>query len=304
MVRILPILIVVLLVFCMITCGPWGRNKPVFDVDACIAEVDLLVEAGRLEEAKTLLELGIREADDPQKLEEHLAYVQSLLDNEKTPEPETAPTTAITDPTAGSLPDSQGTQLPGGNPQTGNQVDSFNGDETYRINVFLSNFSEQNFQAYPCDEASMVDFAYMYCRINNREAVGFDEQGYYVSEDNINQVLERFFNRSVNGAEIPADNFMNYSDGRFHFMPATGEGHGYCSVATQMVKNADGTYTVDFDVYAHKNVHESMSSYYGLTPDQAAANSDLVYQYSGTAVVRDYTRANGVASYRLISYSR
>ncbi len=190
-------------------------------------------------------------------------------------------------------------------------------DLQYRINIFLSNFSEQFFGPFNVSTASddqMIAFVHIYCKINHRNAIRY--QGGYetISLEDMNAQLRRFFDVSCkpnDGASYMMDAWTigEYHDGYFWFPAADGESYNHFTVVDSMTRNSDGSYTVQFQVYA-LDLDEYWSSgmdnsLYSLNSDQV---TDLVWServkpvQGGTALVRDYTKANGIATYQLISY--
>ena len=184
----------------------------------------------------------------------------------------------------------------------------FTAEDMYRINIFLSNFSEQNFKGYPTDDASLLNFGHIYAGINNSNVVQSDSESYWIAKADMDSILTRFFGKTVNVADpsqltTPYGTPIRLSDGKYHFPLASGESYSYCSIVTSMIPNGNGEYAVTFDVYQGIH-HESMSPYYSYTSAQAKADSILTYCYSGSAIVRDYTRSNGQATYQLLAYVR
>ena len=235
-----------------------------------------------------------------------------------TPSPATAApvTPAPATPTPAPATPAPSTPAPATPAPSGSSV-KLTSDLQYRINIFLSNFSEQFFGPFNVSTASddqMIAFVHIYCKINNRNAILY--QGGYetISLDDMNAQLRRFFDVSCkpnDGVSYMLDAWTigEYHDGYFWFPAADGESYNYFTVVDSMTRNSDGTYSVQFQVYA-LNLDEYWSSgidnaFYRLNPDQVA---DLVWSdrvtpvQGGTAVVRDYTKSNGVATYQLISY--
>lgn len=310
--RILSLVLALTLICSFSGCSFFEKEEETFDVTECLLEVEALVEAGELEAAEKLLKKGIRKAEDPEELEIYLELVQEMMAEENASGGESVPVPdsgGIAQQPTGATEPTETTQQPTGTieqeiPYGKNLLTGFDQDDTYQINVFLSNFSEQNFQGYPCDDLTMVKFGYAYAKVNNREVVGADGYEYYISKANMDSILKRFFARTASVEEGYLDQGIRYTDGAYRFLAADGASCSYCSVATGMMENGDGTYTVTFDVYAHVNPHESMSQYYYMTPSQISGRSDVYYLYSGRAVVQDYIRSNGAESYQLLSYSR
>lgn len=314
--RLCALILALTLAFSFAGCEALGMQKEEkgqMNAYDYIEEAEQLAEEGDLEAAEKLLKKALRKAEseeDVEVLESCLEIIQSM----KEETPETEPSMDTTAPTGATVPPETATaiQRPTDSveqesPTKTNLLKDFDSEEMRRINIFLSNFSESKFQAYPCSDYEMLIFGYKYAKVNNREVLGTSGYEYYISKANMDSILKRFFATTVSvspGTVLDERNYpVTYRDGAYYYPAADGASVSYCSVATSMVDNGDGTYTVTFNNYAHIYPHESMSPYYSLTDSQAAARSDIQKYGAGIAVVRDYTRSNGVASYQLISYN-
>ena len=190
-------------------------------------------------------------------------------------------------------------------------------DLQYRINIFLSNFSEQSFLNMKLSTApddQLMKFVWIYCKINHGGAISYDGSFETIPLGTMNEYLNRFFGLTrnpVNGASYMLDqwNSFSYHDGKFWFPAASGESYNKFTVVDSMKSNGDGTYTVDFQVYElgleeYWNTPGIDNSYYWLNSEQVSVK---VWDYKcmpvqgGTAVVRDFTY-NGRATFQLISY--
>lgn len=193
-----------------------------------------------------------------------------------------------------------------------------NKDIQYRINIFLSNFSEQGFlnmQLNTAPDDQLMKFVWVYCKINHSDAISYEGAYETISLGTMNEYLNRFFGitRSpVNGASYMLDqwNSFDYHDGKFWFPAASGEAYNKFTVAYEMMSNGDGTYTVSFQVFEvgleeYWNTPGVDNAYYHKSNDEISnyvLNGYLTPIKGGTAVVRDYTY-NGRATYQLISYT-
>lgn len=315
--KVLSFFLALAVLFCFAGCDLAEKDSSDFDVEECLEEAQELIEEGDLEAAEKVLKRGIRKAEDTEALEACLLMVQAMLEQTESQTGSTSATgetsEAVTEATAEATTEAT-TEAPTEATteatypvSSGNLLDGFTKDQTYQINVFLSNFSEQNFQNYPCSTYQMVNFGFKYAKVNNREVFHSKDGYYYVNVGDMDSILTRFFGTTVNLTQPtsltgPYNEVIECRDGGYYRPMADGDSVAYCTAATFMRHNGDGTYTVSFDIYAHVNPHDSMSPYYSMTANQMAASSDLRYQQSGTAVVKDYTRSNGVKSYQLISY--
>ena len=189
-------------------------------------------------------------------------------------------------------------------------------DLQYRINIFLSNFSEQGVRSFNSSNAAddfLIRFVRLYCKINHHDLITYENGEECLSLDTANLYLNRFFGRTiepVNGQEFMIDAWhsFRFENGAFRFEAADGESHNGFTVVYGMTKNADGTYTVQFqnyeldlDEYWDKGMENSL---YQLDNDGVA---DLVWAgratpvQGGTAVVRDYS-FNGRPTFQILSY--
>lgn len=190
------------------------------------------------------------------------------------------------------------------------------GDLLYRINIFLSNFSEQHKASFNSSTAAddfLLRYVELYCKINHHDLIYYENSEECLSLDNMNLYLERFFGRKVspvNGASYMLDAWheFHYSDGAFRFPAADGEAYNRFTVVYEMSSNGDGTYTVkfqnyelDLNEYWDKGIDNVI---YHMNNDEVA---NLVWSgrakpfQGGTAVVRDYS-FNGRPTYQILSY--
>lgn len=201
-------------------------------------------------------------------------------------------------------------------PETGSPV-QLEGEQLYRINIFLSNFSEQSFGPFNISTApddQMMHFVELYCKINHPSCIGYAEGDEILSLSDMNTYLKRFFGvtrEPYNGATYMLDawNSFVYRDGYFRFPAADGESYNKFTVVYEMRAQADGSYTVYFQNYElgleeYWNTPGVDNSFYWLNNDQAAKlvwDSRILPVQGGVAVVRDYN-FNGRQTYQLVSY--
>lgn len=190
------------------------------------------------------------------------------------------------------------------------------GDRLFRINIFLSNFSEQlkpSFNSANAADDFLIRFVELYCKLNHYDRIRYLEGEECLSLEDANLYLQRFFDRSVNPVNnteymLSAWHTFTYRDGYFRFPAGDGEAYNHFTVAYEMTANGDGTYTVQFQNYEldlmeywNKGMSDSL---YHLNNDEVA---NLVFSgrakpvQGGTAVVRDYT-FNGVPTFQILSY--
>lgn len=190
-------------------------------------------------------------------------------------------------------------------------TDQFSAKDRYRINIFLSNFSEIYFDDLDTgDYRALVSYAVLHSSINNFELFTYDPStySYMISENDVNKMLDRFFGFTISHSSIgsiDSAGIIKHKNGYYYYSPAAGEFNGYVSIVNGMYKNSDGTYHVTFDVYAvdYDTYYENgvSSDYYYMTSSEAASSRYLNYSYSGTAQVRDYD-GGSYQSYQLLQY--
>ena len=190
-------------------------------------------------------------------------------------------------------------------------------DEQYCINVFLSNFSElwfweyadyEKFETRNASAGEMISFVYHHCWVNNQGVLSsrWGESGVYMTLDEINNEVGRFFNRSVTLEDAASSGYHVEGD-RIYNQVGIGETYDHMTVADAMWKKADGTYIVDFSIYQANDKYDAGpgligdKSVYYLTPDEAKTDVGVLYYMSGVAEVSPYLN-NGKDTYQLISY--
>lgn len=208
-------------------------------------------------------------------------------------------------------------------------------DEQYKLNIFLSNFSEQWFhESYIWDEQrqegilvsdkfesqtgdvdEIVDFAWLYAELNMNvvEEVPYGDRWYFgIDIDTIISVSQRFFGRSIDPADIQTgemDKYGDYNtiviDGKLCHPIAAGETYNHMTVAQKLYDLGNGTMRVDFSIYEVTDsgigTIADRSVYY-LSPEEANSRRNFDYRRGGVAVVKPYTADNGKDTYQLVSY--
>lgn len=173
-----------------------------------------------------------------------------------------------------------------------------------RVNLFLSNFSEQQFQRYEgadSPDSVVIEFAYRQLRINSSGSFTYPTSGWEaISADTLERAAERFFGRTP---ERQSTDWLIYENGSYLCQSADGQMVNYVTVADTYSVRQDGTYRVYFTVYEvdEGRLSGGYSRLYDLTPEQAAEESCLSVLCTGTAALEDSTY-NGAASFHLLRY--
>ena len=188
----------------------------------------------------------------------------------------------------------------------------FNSDQRMLVNIFLSNFSEQNFAGYPSSDFAIIKYAIMHCKINIPTYIIEQNGMVKISSTNADKLTKLYFGKTaqVNNGDtlVSADGLesITYIGGFYEYRMAAMPDTSYLTIATYMADNGDGTYSVNFNVY-HLNDAQygySIYPYYGLSDGEAKIRSELNLAYSGSAVIKNSTNTDGTPFYQLISYSK
>lgn len=194
-------------------------------------------------------------------------------------------------------------------------------EQQKEANLFLSNFAEQYFgDYYETDDEAMisqvVDFAHIWCKINDRSAISYNELDGSVYEvmtlDQVNAVVNRFFPYRIGtfAAESlysPTEHSF-FRDGLFYYLAADGENYNRIAVADAMTLMSDETYFLDFTVYeidwdTFFGFRDGIPrSYYEMTADQAGQAPELTPVAEGTALTIPHDW-KGRASFQLLEYA-
>lgn len=222
-----------------------------------------------------------------------------------TPAPPATPTPTLTPVPTLTGPQITPTPIPSAPPNVpGLQGEPLSAELQGRMNLFLSNFSEQQLQRYEREESpdsEVIEFAYRQLRINAPGSFTYPTSGWEaISADTLERAAERFFGRTP---ERQSTDWLTYENGTYLAQAADGQMVNYVTVADTCTVRQDGTYRVFFTVYEvdENRLSGGYSSLYELTPEQAAEESCLSVLCSGTAALEDSTY-NGGASFHLLRY--
>ena len=199
---------------------------------------------------------------------------------------------------------------------------TFTGDMQYEANIFLSNFAEQyGFTSYDVaahDVKFLMTFAHRYAKINASGNLSYDRQYEVMTLDYANTVLDRFFGESVSDSEMlsfPAPSYSYdssyhgpyYSSGLVYYDAADGATTTDLVVVDSAHQFPDGTIDMLFTKYSMLDFYDSIGglavtdTYYSMTPDEAASDSNLEKIGTGWATVMPKAY-NGRNTYQLIRY--
>lgn len=192
-------------------------------------------------------------------------------------------------------------------------------DTQYKLNLFLSNFSESFFGDWEAGNSRYATFdrlmfVFSWFNLNKHDQMKFSaDYDAMLSYEQVNERLERFFGEGISrpseGTRYTSEYGARiyFENGYFTTPWGEGDSHADFTVAKSMKDNGDGTYTVEFDVYTAEDYatggdHLTDESFYKLTPENVTGRN-VTYQYSGHAIVRPYKNGS-IDSYQLEAYFR
>ena len=208
-----------------------------------------------------------------------------------------------------------------------------------QVNTFLSNFSEVEFGDMPdVSAATSEDLAVFAVKHVGRNSFsewesapadnrgwglprddkwsgGVDGlRGWRLSADRVQDLVSRYFGRTVDFSDITFDRhpgWVVYQDGYVYFGTTNGASWpGGIALATSAVDQADGTISVEFEIYNNFGYDATDQSLYSCTPAQIMDRLGVEGPIqTGTATVRmgDYNEYTGgllLVSYRTETVNR
>lgn len=189
---------------------------------------------------------------------------------------------------------------------------SLNGKEQYEANIFISNFVEVNMQSFETKNLSvneLVQFAAEHHVLNTDIT---KQSGNTLSLQEVNNILDRYFGRTLSEAEAATFTELGgepgyYANGVFSWdAPIVTNGNALYELAIvdRLEEQADGTFRASFRIWRVASEYGLLADQmpYSLTPQEAAANSQLRgVTGSGVAVMRPH-KYKDRNSYQIISY--
>lgn len=179
----------------------------------------------------------------------------------------------------------------------------------YRINMFLTNFSETRFYAFPCSDYELLRFVREHCYYNDDGDITTRNGREYIDQETVNEVLYKYFAFTLTENAPSKDYYsddgsrsIRYGNQKYSYLLSPYEYNGYVAIARSMYQDSYGHYNLTYDVYyVDPNYKSERTELYYLTSEEAKTHARLTYAYSGEAVVQDYLRTNGKQSYQLIT---
>ena len=239
--RVLSVMLLAVLMLTIVGCNGgsmdfggnlFGKQQQDEMVESYRYAAQAMIDIGNYEEAVKILQEGMEQTGS-EELNKMLASVNQKLQEQDIADTQDAlPTDPVAvDPPATEAPTEAPTEPVATQPQS--TPVNLSGVQR-RINVFLSNFTETFFDTYPCTKYEMVSFAYSHARINNDGKVYYGSREYYISETDVNNILNKYFGITYpkNGAEDVLSYTTQYGtqtiryDGDYYYFPAA-DGEGY-----------------------------------------------------------------------------
>ncbi len=170
-------------------------------------------------------------------------------------------------------------------------------DMQKKLNIFISNFAEQGMGNYDYGKEDMLQygyFAYKWSCLNHYSDVKAEDGYYYVSFETVQKVVEKYFGRKLNKAELEActDTDIHHGfikNGGYYMPAADGEAHTGFAVVTSMEDTGSDIYRMEFTIFDldldayYDNGEMIPARYYEL----GAANtdrSDIIKRADGYAI--------------------
>ncbi|MBR5421519.1 MAG: hypothetical protein IK115_10255 [Lachnospiraceae bacterium] len=183
------------------------------------------------------------------------------------------------------------------------------GDLQYKLNLFLSNFSEQHYGEVEIDYvAGLLHFALEWKKVNSYKDLVMRDDCYCLDHGSVNQILERYFGTQLDEKEfygVTEDNpfcgkVVSY-DGKGWYTEPLADGEMYrnnaFTVVTDVQEIGSGRekyVRTEFLIYAR--LEDDYEDYgiekeqYSLSPDEAASlelNGKLILRTKGVAISED-----------------
>ncbi|WP_349943953.1 tetratricopeptide repeat protein [Lacrimispora sp. BS-2] len=205
-------------------------------------------------------------------------------------------------------------------PAAQNIIESFTDDEYKKLSIFLSNFSElefDNFDAADYADEQLIEFAIWHTYLNNYNAIinVTDSEHYYlkISAGTIFDVVDKYFGISVmhkSVGYIDNPDYWNYGqyqylfkDGYYYFTGADGEPLKWSEIV-EFYDNGDGTFNAVTHEWASHNIpaqYERRKFWEQLIhPDDVLEGA--VAGGSHTAVIAPYAYG-GKDTYKLLRWT-
>ncbi len=179
-------------------------------------------------------------------------------------------------------------------------------NEQYKLNIFLSNFSEQwfnevyiwdenshkrilaseRFESQTADSMDLVNFAWLYAKLNTDsiEKIQYGGDSYYgINIDTINSITQQFFDRSIHLEDIQSE--IKDTSNSFQYRvinnaictpAAAGETYNNMTIAEKAYDLGNGKMRITFSIYSITDIGGSNS----IVLSSGTIQDKKVYYYS------------------------
>ena len=181
-------------------------------------------------------------------------------------------------------------------------LSQLNGEEVKKLNMFLSNFSEAQFEDYSQDaysNAQLIRYSFIHNFINNDSKIQWTESSMGISSIDVNNDAQRFFGKVV---PLESTGDWNYANGTFYTPAAMGESYAYFSIVTDVRDSGNGIFDVEFSVFFDSNnsYEVALPQWYSYSISQAKYSCMLVGNVTSKLRAKTY---NGNNTYELLEYN-
>ena len=170
-------------------------------------------------------------------------------------------------------------------------------DMQKKLNIFISNFAEQGMGSYDYGKEDMLQygyFAYKWSCLNNYSDVKVDGDYYCVSFETVQKVVEKYFGRKLDKAELEActDTDIHHGfikNGGYYMPAADGEAHTGFAVVTAMEDTGSDIYRMEFTIFdldldAYYDNEETIPAMYYELGAANTDRSDIIKRADGYAI--------------------
>lgn len=168
-----------------------------------------------------------------------------------------------------------------------------------KLNMVLSTFSFSGVEIFSqeggdADMETMLKCAFMYCKRNKKSSVGTENGKQYISDDLMKETMKQLFGIVPDPESVGS---FTYEKERYYTSSAKKTDTTFAQL-TAIYKNADGTYTVDLDIYDYGD--EAFSSEFYTPKNKWSKEFNVKRIAQATAVINDLSKESGwsVLSYQ------
>ena len=195
--RIVALIMAVVISICITACNS-DTDKSKSTVEQYKNVAQEYIDKGDIETAKKALEEGIALTNDEglKKMLEEISTVDEVKEE----------SADVSSPEAEALPDVESVSI----------LSQLNGEEVKKLNMFLSNFSEAQFEDYSQDaysNAQLIRYSFIHNFINNDSKIQWTESSMGISSVDVNNDTQRFFGKVV---PLESTGDWNYANGTFY----------------------------------------------------------------------------------------